>query len=82
MSSGLASITREAGFVGAMGAIKPKSGRRAPDFVAQWQAMAWPWRECDPWNAQHIMVEEASQAMPRASSASGVASSAMTMSEA
>jgi hypothetical protein len=62
--------------VGAIGAIKPKSGSCFPDFDAQWQAISrseCPWL----WGMQHIIVQVGdSQERARARSASGVARSA------
>ena len=64
------------GVVGAIGAINPKSGTLFPDFVEQWHAIGLPECEWDVCMGQHIVHADASQAMPRASSARGVASSA------
>jgi hypothetical protein len=61
-----------------MGAISPTSGACFPEFMGQWQAMGLPCSEWEPCGRQHIIgAEDASQAMPQAMGARGIANTAM-----
>lgn len=71
-------LTSAAGVAGGIGAINPTSGRCFPDFMGQWQIMGLPGCEWEPCGKQHIMgADDASQAMPHAIGAKGIANRAM-----
>jgi len=73
--SGASREANSSGVVGAIGAISPNSGSCLCDVPEQWHGAEEP--ECEPCGRQHIMGHVVdSQAIARASSASGVASSA------